>query len=87
VEAILNPSRDGECTSESRHRPYISFCFSWLEDPAGVATGAWENSFFFLSRNVHSPEFWLDTLATCDGELGNLKTAIEEAQQVVTNGW
>src|SRR6267143_2353174 len=63
LEAILNPSHDGECTSESRHKPHISFCFSWLKDPAGVATGAWENCFFFLSRNVHSPEFWLDTFS------------------------
>lgn len=29
----------------------------------------------------HSPEFWLYTLAACNGELGNPKIAIEEAQQ------
>jgi len=61
LEAILNPSHDGECTSESRHKTHISFCFSWLEDLIGGATEVWENCFFFLSRNVHSPEFWPDT--------------------------
>jgi len=36
------------------------FVFIWLEGLVGVATGAWENCFFFLSKNVHNREFWLD---------------------------
>jgi len=55
-------SHDGECTSKSRHKSHISFCFSRLEDAVGGAGGPQENCFFFLSTNVHNPEFWLDTL-------------------------
>jgi hypothetical protein len=73
----------GESTSESTHKPHISFCFSRLEGLVPIATEAWENCFFFLSRNVPSPEFWLDTFCYCCGKLGNLKAAIEEAQQPV----
>ena len=29
----------------------------------------------------HSPEFWLYTLAACNGELGNPKIVLEEAQE------
>ena len=76
MEVILNAGYDDESTSESRHKGRISICFSWLEDAVGVAIEAWENCFFFLSMNVHSPKFWLDTFgALCDGESGNLKTA------------
>ena len=81
LEVILNAGYDDESTSESRHKLHISFCFSSLEDLAGEATRAWENCFFFLSRNVTAPSPGSILLAACNGELGNPKIAIEEAQQ------
>ena len=80
LEVILNAGYDDESTSESRHKLHISFCFSWLEDLAGEATKAWENCFFFLSTNVIAPSPGSILLAACNGELGNPKIAIEEAQ-------
>ena len=80
-EAILNAGYDDESTSESRHKLHISFCFSSLEDLAGEATRAWENCFFFLSRNVTAPSPGSILLAACNGELGNPKIVLEEAQE------
>jgi len=77
----LNAGYDDESTSESRHKLHISFCFSWLEDLAGEATRAWENCFFFLSTNVTASSSGSILLAACNGELGNPKIVLEEAQE------
>jgi len=77
------PSHDGESTSESTHKPHISFCFSRLEGLVPIATEAWENCFFFLSRNVPSPEFWLDTFCYLLRRTRQLEAAIDGAQQPV----
>ena len=81
LEVILNAGYDDESTSESRHKLHISFCFSWLEDLAGEATRAWENCFLFLSTNVTAPSSGSILLTACNGELGNSKVVLEEAQE------